>query len=231
MVTACLQMANVITENHTSFDQASSSACAVLLLRRPRPPINSLKQHVEPNADCGKAGDAETADPTRQSPVHPTPLSSSALSSSSELMPLRSTDLPLVHPLYPRGPDLLPPGRVIKGISRPPPSDRRYRDGDMDMFTLDDDFQLAPETLLEWKQSGYKAISRENYLKITSWFAANAPKQEFINTVNVEGLHERGSVCVCVCVCVYVCVCVCVCVCVYVCLCMCVCVCDVNAYA
>ena len=197
-----LRMAHVIAQNNSSVDQASRSACAVLLLRRPRPPASCLKQQVKPNADGPRIDEADIPElPQPSSPAHPTPLSSSTLSNSLELV--HATDLSLVHPLYPRGPDFLPPGRVIKVTTRPAPSDQRYRAGDADLFALDN-FQQAPETLLTPKQSGYKAVSRENYLKLTSWFAANAPKQEFVNTVNVEGLHDVAlCVCVCVCVCDY----------------------------
>eukprot|EP00731_Ephydatia_muelleri_P030108 Em0021g631a len=182
-------MAHVTAQNHSPAEQASGSACTIPLLRRPRPPVNTLKQYVEPKSDCTRTEVVNTA--AGESPAHPTPLSSSTPSNWSELM--NATEFPLVHALYPRGPDLLPPGRVIKASSRAPPSDRRHvRGDDVDLFTLDD-FQQAPETLLVPKWNGYKALSRENYLKITGWFAANGPKQEFINTVKIEADLQAHS--------------------------------------
>ena len=187
MATVVLQkMAHLMAQNHSPAEQASGSACTIPLLRRPRPPVNTLKQYVDTKSDSATEVARATTDLAGQSPAHPTPLSSSTLSNWSE--PMNATEFPLGHALYPRGPDLLPPGRVIKASSRAPPFDRRHvRGKDVDLFTLDD-FQQASETLLVPKWNGYKTLSRENYLKITSWFAANVPKQEFINTVNVEGL-------------------------------------------
>ena len=59
-------------------------------------------------------------------------------------------------------------------------------------FTLDD-FRLSAEdciqrvVLSELQQS---VISRENYLKLTGWFATHVPKQDALNTVNITGIRD-----------------------------------------
>lgn len=172
-------MAHAIAQHLSCSEQASSK---IPLLRRPRPP---LKQFIEPVKDFVKTEEenSKANQPSRHSLAHTTPLTSSTLINSPEVISVK--DYPLFHALYPRGPDLLPPGKVIKTNSRAPPLARRQVAGDVDLFTFDG-LQQAPESVLFPKQNGYKTLSRENYLKITSWFAANVPKQEFINTVNLE---------------------------------------------
>ena len=92
-----------------------------------------------------------------------------------------------IHTLYPRGPPFLPPGKILKSTHLSPPS--IYTDdvmskscGEEEGFTLND-FQLVAETSHRAVPSELQGavISRENYLKLTSWFAVNVPKQESLN--------------------------------------------------
>ena len=110
----------------------------------------------------------------------------------------------IIYPLYPRGPPGLPPGRILKGGgSFLPLSSKGGGVGDCavvagqregEAFTLDDFWLSAEECTQRVVPSGLEQsmISRENYLKLTGWFATHVPKQESLNTVSVTGKLDIG---------------------------------------
>ena len=113
----------------------------------------------------------------------------------------------VIYPLYPRGPPGLPPGKILKGGSSFLTVSNKGSAGVEDCaevageredeaFTLDDfwlSVEECPQRVVpsELQQS---MISRENYLKLTGWFATHVPKQDSLNTVSITGICIQDSV-------------------------------------
>lgn len=100
----------------------------------------------------------------------------------------------IIHPPHPKGPKFFPPGKVIRTlgqISLDPLDilpDVIHLPSSEPIFTLDDFLiQTAYHIPLEVSQG---TMSRENYLKLTSWYATNVPIQENLNTLDLEIDHE-----------------------------------------
>lgn len=150
---------------------------SVPLLRRPRPPKQTKTKLSNSNASSETTSKSEysaalTANHTQDCIiVHPTPY---------------TADSDSTFAIYPRGTSLLPPGKVLRSNHQT----RFVEESQTEQveFTLND-FQLSAEALHQVMPNKLRGavISRQNYLKLTSWFAANVPKQKAINTVNLEG--------------------------------------------
>lgn len=92
----------------------------------------------------------------------------------------------VIHSLFPRGPEFFPPGNVIHSynavpVQRPPDDDGFLEECDVDDLRA----WLPPRPILRTSQSG-AMLSRQNYKKLTSWFATHVPKQENLNTVQFD---------------------------------------------
>ena len=186
----------------------------VPLLRRPRPPkqaktiplVSNTSMKTTPKRGTGTGLSENNAF------AHPTPLSTVMTPYTQYTYTAEYTDTSddsgstfTIYPLYPRGPSFLPPGKVLRGAHVPGAGSRVVLDDgfepqselqtDQEEFTLKD-FQLSAETLHPVMPSKLQGamISRQNYLKLTSWFAANLPKQEAVNTVNLEGKSEQSNI-------------------------------------
>lgn len=186
----------------------------VPLLRRPRPPkqvknnplVSSTSRKTTSNRGTGM--ELSASNTLGSAFAHPTPLSTVMTPYTHYTYTTEYTDTCddsgstfTIYPLYPRGPSFLPPGKVLRGTHVPGTGGRVLDDSfetqselqtDQAEFTLND-FQLSAEThqTMPSKLQG-AMISRQNYLKLTSWFAANIPKQETVNTVNLKGKSEHS---------------------------------------
>ena len=108
-----------------------------------------------------------------------------------------------IYPLFPRGPQFLPPGRKtlsLKHKSPPRPwwetgeggpnlgdvapsgGERKHCEFMLGNFQFDPEEPAAPSKL---KGS---VISRQNYLKLTGWFATHVPQQDTVNTMDITGI-------------------------------------------
>ena len=107
-----------------------------------------------------------------------------------------SHDTFTIHSLFPRGPPPLPPGKILKAAHQRlpslgfenvelPSSEVEREDPE---FTLDD-FQMVAGMSYKVVNSKLHGamISRQNYLKLTSWFATNVPTQDTLNIASVSG--------------------------------------------
>ena len=179
------------------------------LLRRPRPPkpplVSTTSRRAASSRQYGsKAPQGTSAEKTMRgwssTYAHPTPVTpytqyTSTIGSSDHYEDTCDSGSTFtIHTLYPRGPPFLPPGKILKSTHLSPPS--IYTDdvmskscGEEEGFTLND-FQLVAETSHRAVPSELQGavISRENYLKLTSWFAVNVPKQESLNTTSIAGM-------------------------------------------
>lgn len=108
----------------------------------------------------------------------------------------------------PRGPQFFPPGKMLLTKHRRPPRNRweRGKGGDLNFgefvpteqetnnfceFVLRDSELDAEERAMyeaPTKLHG-KSISRQNYLKLTSWFAMHIPQQATLNTLDITGTN------------------------------------------
>ena len=175
------------------------------LLRRPRPP-KALTNPAQPS----NRGDGST-----KNRISPQKSSKSKQSSPlflesfqpSDIHTNAKTDFP-IYPLYPKGPDFFPPGKKLVShlgdfqmpLFEDSPSPESFCGPendplDSDCYPESDDeltlanFQMSagvsPQCRLLYEK-GAKVISRENYLKLTGWFAVNVPTQQNINTVDLD---------------------------------------------
>lgn len=178
-------------------DMQDSKSGAVPLLRRPLPPSNSYLKAVFEN---GKRQDKRVSrsDPiseqkTPEARVLVVPPNTSQL--ASVVSPQCSSFV--IHPLHPKGPPFLPPGKVLTQEPMFVPAEllalehkwasnwpQNYNE-----FTFNDFLQTA-----KWSRESVVAsqlqhpfISRENYLKMTSWFATHVPQQRHLHTVQIQG--------------------------------------------
>lgn len=194
------------------------SPAAKGLLRRPRPPktklpapatsskaTTSLSSERESTSRAQAPSRAQRPTNTASYP-HPTPLTPYSLYASTapsrshcdgrpETSDSRSTVT--IHSLYPRGPPPLPPGKILTATL--PPLSAFYDEHPETMtselpreegeFTLND-FQASSGAghRVEASRLQGAMVSRQNYLKLTSWFATHVPKQEVLNTVSITGI-------------------------------------------
>lgn len=96
------------------------------------------------------------------------------------------TGLPHIHPLYPKGPPPLPMGKIIRHSnitqSLPPPQSFTLTDFLVSLQEADQRPVISTNSII---------LSRDNYLKMTSWFATNIPTQSIIHTKNIESNHAE----------------------------------------
>ncbi len=170
----------------------------------------------------GSLGEAPSRTRRRNPPPHstyphPTPLTPYSLYASTAPSRSQYDEYPetygsknsvTIHSLYPRGPPFLPPGKILKASH--PPLSVVYKEhpelepsgviekGEVESeFTLTD-FRAAVGVLhrVEASQLQGAMISRQNYLKLTSWFSTHVPKQGALNTVDIKGtLHNITEYC------------------------------------
>lgn len=92
----------------------------------------------------------------------------------------------VIHSLYPRGPEFFPPGNVLhsyNAVPVQPPVDGNVLVEEGDIYDLQ--AWLPPRPILRTSQPGVM-LSRQNYKKLTGWFATHVPKQENLNTVQFD---------------------------------------------
>lgn len=93
----------------------------------------------------------------------------------------------VIHPLHPKGPSFFPPGNVLHPKNRYElvcdTMDRMTQSPPEATSKHSDIFQrMPPRPVLRTSMSGV-VISRQNYKKLTGWFATHVPKQEHLNTL------------------------------------------------
>lgn len=122
----------------------------------------------------------------------------------------------VIHPLFPRGPPYFPPGKMLTvEYECPPlqwwgaggegyseeifPSEVGRGVAEEQQFTLNDFLLDVEEARLHLVSTRLQAsmISRQNYLKLTSWFAKHVPQQVKMKTVDITG-EMATSVLACV---------------------------------
>lgn len=92
----------------------------------------------------------------------------------------------VIHSLYPRGPAFFPPGHVLHSHNTAEgklPEPLAITDEDPDIHNLH--AWMPPRPVIRTSRSA-AMISRQNYKKLTGWFATHVPTQENLNTVNFD---------------------------------------------
>lgn len=172
----------------------------ILLLRRPRPPKQSLKIPSPPK--CSSDG-----------VTFKIPSPHSQISATPKAIMVRHRSRPMHHDLYrtdmlhdrskfiinsphPKGPEFFPPGKVFRFAPAQISidlldilPDEIHLPGPEHTFTLDD-FLMKLEPYDPSLKVSEGMVSRHNYLKLTGWFATNIPTQEKINTFDLEVDHQ-----------------------------------------
>lgn len=109
----------------------------------------------------------------------------------------------IIHPLYPRGPKFFPPGRRTRLKKHKPLPQNWWEGEDLNFHVIsphqnelcNDDFMVKYTELDAEETALYEApiklrgntVSRQNYLKLTSWFATHVPQQDSLNTLDLSG--------------------------------------------
>lgn len=142
-----------------------------LLMRRPRPPSQSYLN----------------------APFHAPPSVKKAEKHPERNLALDQVELDhhcnfVIHPLHPKGPSALPPSKIIhskwyeqESSQVPPPH--------FPQFTLNDFLQNSREVKYLKSKLERAAISRDNYLKMTGWFATQQPTHTTLTVTELQGTH------------------------------------------
>ena len=152
---------------------ADKGSSGVVLYRKPLPPSSQYLK-TSSTKTIKKTGNASLSNSKRREALD---------QDTDQGLP----NLPYIHPLFPKGPPPLPMGKIIKHteIPSPPP----FPTPPLDTFTLTD-FLLCNDTARGGTRrlvsSDSIVLSRDNYLKMTGWFAFNAPRQSVMHTRNIE---------------------------------------------
>ena len=110
-----------------------------------------------------------------------------------------------IYPLHPKGPPAFPPGKVIKGtcpflgatfmdfLENFPGKEKPFQAHD-DLTTALSELEETPvgesdstQYIVMPNKLKSAVLSRQNYLKLTSWFVTQVPRQDTLHTVNVTG--------------------------------------------
>lgn len=95
----------------------------------------------------------------------------------------------MIHTPEPKGPQFFPPGKVFHANTDNFLPDEIHLGDPEHSFTLND-FQIPPVPSRPPIHVSQGMISQQNYLKLTSWFSKNVPKQENLNTLDLEVDHQ-----------------------------------------
>ena len=161
----------------------SSNVC---LLRRPLPPsekysvaFKSKESDIKQPSNLFKHNEMEAQ------PIRIKSASNSFHHNSDSEPSEHHGKLIKIHPIFPKGPPPLPPGKILYqgGI---PELDPLYHNADEEMMNPDPEFTLN-DFLLPSDESSIPrteriSISRQNYLKLTSWFVTQKPCQETVSS-------------------------------------------------
>ena len=159
------------------------------LLRRPLPPSETYKLPFDEALDatnrCVSSIDKMKSSGSLQRPILNVPTNTPYTSSYTHRVHHHCREID-IHPLFPKGPPLLPPGKILSqadGYS----STFFDRDAGEDIivdpppeFTLND-FLLSAQSNKNVSKTTQVTVSRENYLKLTSWFSTQKPTQSTIS--------------------------------------------------
>lgn len=165
-----------------------------ILLRRPKTPKRTLdlsqladesgssisSSKFPSGIDLVRSGKESSRSLKQQSP----PQNKKSIPKLSQSQDMKEESI--VCPLYPRGPGFFPPGRPLhimeNNVDNLP--DEIHLDNKAGCDFTFNDFQLTPKNRLLQQSKG--TISRQNYLKLTSWFSRHVPVQENLRSVVLE---------------------------------------------
>ena len=172
----------------------------VPLLRRPRPPKQRQTSSKDANKKTPRAQSKAPITNSNATPAFPLHTISRQTNDSLYTDTYEDDDTGQfeIHSLYPTGPECFPPGKTMRAARASYPVPQLAvgeRDGeliepdddDAIAFTLND-FRISTKVVhpLPIKTAPEVVISRQNYLKLTSWFAANVPTQDSLNTLEIQ---------------------------------------------
>lgn len=190
-----------------------SKSTNIMLLRRPKPPKPILR-----SLPSSKGGSPSRTDTSSNGAVvtfsdqHSGSASSKMGSRRHKSLPVSQKDLYrtdieqliqqqhkiVVNPVFPRGPEFFPPGRVLRADTLTTMTAMDFLPDEIHLmklgpsFTLND-LQQPPAPDPPPIQISQGAVSRQNYLKLTSWFATHVPTQESVNMLELEVDHQAQA--------------------------------------
>ena len=154
---------------------ASTKRGATVLLRRPLPPSETYKLPVN-TSRCSttiKTSSGTSNIKTRSATLPLVPANTPY--NNNDRLTCSSNREIHIHPLHPKGPPPLPPSKILsQGI---------YREEDdlttisVPEFTFNDFLLSSDHEPVDIPRTHEVMLSRENYLKMTSWFVTQKPTQ------------------------------------------------------
>lgn len=172
--------------------KSSKDIDTIVLLRRPRPPKKASNLCSNQNSSNFSANISNNKD-GRISLIAPAILENHKEKGEANRKRRQKEGDFVIHPLFPRGPNFFPPGNVLHASFIPSQLlDQALPDEihlpcsckDKDQFMLNT--FLVPVKVRPPFKISPGSISRQNYLKLTSWFSHHVPKQERLNLTPLE---------------------------------------------
>lgn len=185
-----------------------SSPSGIPLLRRPRPPRvedNKIRDSIFSASRSASRPVTHFSDSTTQQTAGSRSAAITNSHTTGRRAPPNTTHTHyhgdvkekepfVINSLYPRGPKPLPCRVPIRRSVPPDVIDKYYYHDwvtgkENHGFTLNDMMRpLLDENLLAFVPPKLAIISKQNYEKLTSWFAVCVPTQSHINMATIEGL-------------------------------------------
>ena len=169
---------------------------SIHLLRKPRPPSEKYSKLFEDvNKKITPTSSTESKSTCGQSTYNISSHNSChhedhyvQLNTPMKQQKYPNKELIKIHPLYPKGPHPLPPGRIMCQID-PLLHRDDIHNNDKPQFTFNDFLMISHDNHTPITTTNKPFISHHNYLKLTSWFATQKPKQDKILSWQPQGLY------------------------------------------
>lgn len=190
----------------------STVSTNILLLRRPKPPkpiLNCISKSTDTPDTTGTGAMknmvtfSDQPEPTSTITSRPRrhrslPVSEDDIYRTDIEQLIHQQSKFVVNPVFPRGPEFFPPGRVLRADTLTTMTAMDFLPDEIHLMNLGpsftfNDLQLPPAPHPPPIQISQGALSRQNYLKLTSWFATHVPTQESVNKLELEVDHQAPA--------------------------------------
>ena len=186
------------TKACNSSTQNPPASSSIPLLRKPRPPSDAYIPHKTLSSSSSNHTTTASSHRTVSSrPCNPVPPPTTAYTNAPLTRNIIENEPPPafhIYPLHPKGPPLLPPGKILRSSNPvlpcpPPVFEQKETPNNQQSFTLNDFLRTAErsDNVVVPSSLSHAFISRESYAKMTSLFTTHTPTQEHVNTVDLEG--------------------------------------------
>ncbi len=169
---------------------ASAKRGATLLLRRPLPPSETYKLPLN-SSRCSTTVKTNGSNKTRSATLPLVPANTPYNNNGRLTCSNREIH---IHPLFPKGPPPLPPSKILsQGITGPYKEEDDSASISVPEFTLNDFLLSSDQEPIDISRTHEVVLSRDNYLKMTSWFVTQKPTQKSFSIWLAESKKHRKT--------------------------------------